>query len=157
MVFTRFLPTHHIDRMIVVGRWVPADIPLIDRLVSWDRAHGIPLTLIGSTQDYDAPLPRLLAYGILRHDPGFADRHRTLETAALDQRLATLARTRWHVPYISLVQMFCPAGHCQTYVDPGHTVPLLIDEDHLSNEGSVLAGERIAAEHLLPTHPKPES
>ena len=155
MLFTQFLPAHHIDRMIVVGRWVATDIPAINRLVAWDQAHEIPLTLIGPTQDYDAPLPRLLAYGILRHDPGFANSHRTLETEALDQQLATLARTRWHVSYISLVQMFCPASRCQTYVDPGHTIPLLIDEDHFSNEGSVLAGQRIAAGNLLPTHPTP--
>ena len=150
MVFGRYLLDHHVDRIVAVGRWDTRDVPAISRLVSWCRAHHVPLTLIGPTQDYDAPLPRLLAYGIMRHDPGFANRHRIAATAEADRTLATLAKTRWHVPYISLVRMFCPGGVCQTYVSPQGSIPLLLDEDHFSNEGSVLAGGRIAAEHLLP-------
>ena len=95
------------------------------------------------------PLPRLLAYGIMRHDPALVGRHRIADTAELDSRFAQLAEDRWHVPYISLVRMFCPGKPrdsfaCQTYTDPQHSIPLLIDGDHLSNEGSVLAGQRIA-------------
>ncbi len=149
-VLNRFLPAHPVDRMIVVGRWVASDIPEIDRLVAWTRARHIPLTLIGPTQDYDAPLPRLLAYGIMRHDPGLAGRHRVPATVALDDRLAGLARDRWHVPYISLVRMFCSERGCQTYANAQRGIPLLVDGDHFSNEGSILAGERIADADLLP-------
>ncbi len=148
-IFTQFLPTHHIDRMVVVGRWVAVDIPAIDRLVAWTRARGIPLTLVGPTQDYDAPLPRLLAYGMLRHQPDFANGHLAPGTADLDSKLAQLAATRWHVPYLSLVKMFCPNGVCQVYTNAARTVPLLVDEDHFTNEGSDLAGQRIATGGLL--------
>ncbi len=150
LVFHQFLLTHHIDRMVFVGRWVSTDIPELDRTVAWTREHGIPLTVIGPTQDYDDPLPRLLAYGIMRHDAGFANRHRLEPTAVLDKQFAALARDRWHVPYISLVDMFCSDGGCRNYVNGQGGAPLLVDGDHLSNEGSMLAGQRIAEGHLLP-------
>ncbi len=154
LVFADFLLSHHVDRIIAVGRWLPSDIPAVDRTVAWTKAHGIPMTLIGPTQDYDAPLPRLLAYGFMRHDPALAERHRIAGTRELDSRFARLAEGRWHVPYISPVRMFCPdapgGAACQTHVDSGQAIPLLIDGDHLSNEGSVLAGQRIARQHLWP-------
>ncbi len=149
-VFARFLPAHRVDRILMVGRWNPADPPTIDRVAAWTGAHGIPLTLIGPVQDYDAPLPRLLAYGLLRRDPGLANGRRLAATAEVDAGLSRLARDRWHIPYISLVALFCPGGLCQTYADPARGIPLLLDDDHFTNEGSDLAGERIAAAHLLP-------
>ncbi len=156
MIFHHYLLTHHVDRMVAVGRWVGADLPALDRLAAWTHAHNLPLTIIGPTQDYDAALPRLLAYGLLRHQADLADRHREPDTAPLDTTLAGLAQTRWHVPYISLVRMFCPAGHCAAYVDGQGTAPLLLDGDHFTNEGSLLAARRIAAEHLLPVLPAGE-
>ncbi len=150
MVFHHYLLTHHVDRMIAVGRWVSTDLPAMDRLADWTHAHNLPLTIIGPTQDYDAALPRLLAYGLMRHQENLANQHREPDTAVLDQTLAGLAQTRWHVPYISLVHMFCPAGHCATYVDGQGTAPLLLDGDHFTNEGSLLAAQRIAADRLLP-------
>ncbi len=150
MAFKDFLPKHHVDRIVAVGRWVSTDIATIDRLAAWTGARGIPLTVIGPTQDYEEPLPRLLAYSIMRRDPGLPDRRRTAATAELDTALAAHAREQWHVPYISLVHMFCDETGCQDYVDARHSIPLLVDEDHFTNEGSVLAGERIAAAHLFP-------
>ncbi len=154
LLFAHFLLSHRIDRMIAVGRWVSDDVPAVDRLADWTRAHRIPLTIIGPTQDYDAPLPRLLAYGLMRHDPALAERHRIADTAVLDRRFAKLAEQRWHVPYISLVSLFCPATphgmECRTYADPQGSIPLLIDGDHFSNEGSLLAGQRIARDNRLP-------
>ncbi len=156
MVFQHYLLTHHVDRMIAVGRWVGTDMPALDRLAEWTHAHNLPLTIIGPVQDYDSALPRLLAYGLLRHQADLVDRHREPATAQLDAAMAGLAETRWHVPYISLVRMFCTAGHCDTYVDGPGTAPLLLDGDHFTNEGSLLAARRIAAEHLLPVLPAGE-
>lgn len=149
MIFMHFLVTHRIDGMIAVGRWVPDDISGLSRLVAWTREHRIPLTIIGPTQEYDASLPRLLAYGIQRNDPGLADRHRKKKVADLDAKLAGLARDQWKVPYISLISLVCPSGQCSAYADANHTVPVLIDQDHLSNMGSLMLGRRIAAAHLL--------
>ena len=123
MIFTRFLATHHIDRMVVVGRWVDYDIPGINRLVAWTRSRSIPLTLVGPTPDYDAPLPRLLAYGIMRHDPDFANRHREPGTNELDEKLARLAATRWHIPYISLIRMFCSPQSARPMSMPAEPFP----------------------------------
>jgi peptidoglycan/LPS O-acetylase OafA/YrhL len=153
MIFLHFLATHHIEGMIVEARWYSTDIPRISRLVAWTREHLIPLTIIGPTQEYEAPLPLLLAYEIQRHDPTLADRHRKKRVADLDAELAGLARDQWKVPYISLISLVCPSGQCNTYVDANRTVPVLIDRDHLSNMASLTLGRRIAAEHLLDIAP----
>jgi peptidoglycan/LPS O-acetylase OafA/YrhL len=149
-LFGHFLVEHPVDRIIAVARWAPGDVETVDRLVAWARAHHTPVTLIGPVQEYDSPLPRLLAFSIMRHDPGLAYRHREPQSWPTDQLYAEYARTRWHIPYISLVQMFCTPDACQTYVDGSGSAPLLLDEDHFSNEASVMVGQRMVDEHLLP-------
>jgi peptidoglycan/LPS O-acetylase OafA/YrhL len=148
-IFNGFLATHHVDRIVAVSRWTADDVGVVDRLLTWSRAHRIPVTLIGPTQEYDAPLPRLLAFGILRHDPGFAYRHRSLNSAKIDALFQRDAETRWHVPYISLVGMFCSPSTCATYVAGKRSAPLMSDEDHFTNEASLLVGRRAVADHLL--------
>ena len=47
--------------------------------------------------------------------------------------------------------MFCAPDGCQTYADAAQTVPLMLDTDHFTNEGSRLAAERMVALGLLPS------
>ena len=148
-MFAEYLPTHRVDRILLMARWDEADIPAIGRAIAWMQAHSIPVTLVGTDQDYDAPLPRLLALGLLRHDAGLADRHRIAGTAALDTEMQRLARTQWHVPYVSLWQMFCNRDGCIHYADAAQRTPLLVDDNHFTNEGSLLAAQRMAAGRLL--------
>jgi len=154
-LFGHFLVEHPVDRIIAVARWAPGDVETVDRLVAWAHAHHTPVTLVGPVQEYDSPLPRLLAFSIMRHDPGLAYRHREPQSWPTDQLYAEYARTRWHIPYISLVQMFCTPDACQTYVDGSGSAPLLLDEDHFSNEASLMVGQRMVNEHLLPDVPSP--
>ncbi len=148
-IFNGFLRTHHVDRIVAVSRWTAGDVAVVDRLMLWARAHNVPVTLMGPTQEYDAPLPRLLAFGIIRHEPGFAYRHRSLESAQVDALFEREAETRWHVPYVSLVRMFCSPASCATYVAGQESAPLMSDEDHFTNEASLLVGRRVVAGHLL--------
>lgn len=149
-VFQHFLPAHPVNRIVVVGRWEESDkLTIIPHLLDWARVHNEPITMLGPVQEYDAPLPRLLSLAIIRHDPTLPVRHRSRDSALLDALFATLARTTWHIQYISLVKLTCSAGVCTTYADPATDAPMLIDDDHYSTEGSMLIGRRIVQAHLL--------
>ncbi len=144
-VFTKFLPTHHIDRILAIARWTEADkTAVIPNLLGYARAHSIPITLFGPVQEYDAPLPRLLAYSIIRHDPTLADRHRVHDWVTLDALFAGFASIQWNVQYVSLVKLLCSPSSCISVADPATGAPMLVDLDHYSTEGSILVGQKVA-------------
>lgn len=59
--------------------------------------------------------------------------------------MQSLARNKWHVPYVSLYQAVCDGDSCIEYADGEHRVPLLRDGDHLTEEGSGLVARRLIA------------
>jgi hypothetical protein len=149
-IYNSYLPTHRIGTLLVVGRWDEADIPEIGRMVAWSNERGISLVLFGPVQEYDAPLPRLLAYSIAENVPGYLYQHRVVSLNALDQHLQSLAENTWHIRYISLIQALCDSRSCLEYADHGHTVPMMYDRDHLSHDGSVLVVRALVASGKLP-------
>jgi peptidoglycan/LPS O-acetylase OafA/YrhL len=149
-IYSSYLPTHPIDALLVVGRWDESDIPEIGRMVAWSKERGIPLVLFGPVQEYDAPLPRLLAYSIAENVPKYPYQHRVVSLSALDRHLQSLADSVWHVRYISLIQTLCDNGSCREYADRGRTVPMMYDRDHLSHGGSVLVVQTLVARGQLP-------
>jgi hypothetical protein len=149
-VYDTYLPSHHIGTLLVVGRWEEADLAEIARMVAWSKERRIPLVLFGPVQEYDAPLPRLLAYSIAEHLPKYPYEHRIVSLVSLDQRLHSLADNTWHVRYISLIQALCDSGSCLEYADREHTVPMMYDRDHLSHDGSVLVVRALIASGQLP-------
>jgi hypothetical protein len=149
-IYKDFLPTHHVDYLLVAGRWIAEDIPSLTKLVAWTKDNNIPLVIIGPTQEYDDALPRLLAYSITRKDPEYAYKHRDVGLAPLDQRLQDLAANVWHVQYISLLKTICQQDGCVEYADQQKRVPLMFDTDHLSEEGSQLVVGSLSASHQLP-------
>lgn len=116
-LYDTYLPQHHVDALLIQGRWVESDIPKIANLVLWARLHSIPLVLLGPVQEYDAPLPRLLAYSINNHDPQLPYRHRVAASSILDRRLQSLSHDIWRIRYISLITATCPSGRCPEYAD----------------------------------------
>jgi hypothetical protein len=149
-IYDNYLPGHHIDSLLVVGRWEEKDIPEIGRMVAWSKERGIPIVLFGPVQEYDAPLPRLLAYSIATNVPQYPHQHRLAALSTLDQQLQSLADKVWHIRYISLIRTLCNAESCLEYADRGHTVPMMFDRDHLSYEGSVLVVRALVAKGQLP-------
>ncbi len=135
-IFERYLPSHPVREMFLAGRWQARDLPSLGNLVKWSKDHGIHTVVIGPTQEYDAPLPRLLAYAIAKHDPVLPYRHRVSGLKTLDTRMKALAQSQWDVPYVSLIDTTCNSSNCREFADDTKTVPLLFDDDHYTNEGS---------------------
>jgi len=143
-IFGAYLPSHPIQGLLVAGRWEEKDMSAIKGVSEWAKAHRIPLIVFGPVPEYDAPLPRLLAYSIAWNEPRLASRHLVADSASLDATMKNLAENTWHVQYISLYHAICGTSACVEYADPDHSIPLMSDTDHLSERGaSVVVHELI--------------
>ncbi len=138
-VFQDFLTHNKIDGLLLHGRWEAKDIDGLDETIRWADQRGVPVILLGPYPEYDAPLPRLLAYSIAWHEPDYASQHLQSEPLKVDELLQKMAESRWHVSYVSLYQAICHRNVCTEYADSGHTIPMLSDDHHISEAGSIYA------------------
>jgi peptidoglycan/LPS O-acetylase OafA/YrhL len=146
LVFSDYLPSHHVDKLLLSARWDAAVLPALDRTLDWAKTRGIEVVLFGPIPQYDMALPRLLAYSWKYKDWNLADRHRVDTYANLDQMMedragAAWAQPDWKVRYISLFDVLCNHQSCIEYAD-GH-VPLQRDYGHLTQEGSLAVAKRL--------------
>jgi peptidoglycan/LPS O-acetylase OafA/YrhL len=143
-IFQKYLPAHTIQALLVNYRWKSKDLDGLASLVTWAKAHGIRVVLFGPVAEYDAPLPRLLAYSIAWNKPKLAQQHLAPYSALMDAQMRNLAENRWHVDYVSLFQATCQSDRCLEYADDKNEIPLLKDGDHLSEEGSKFLIRRLS-------------
>ena len=145
---TDYLRSNKVDAVIIVGKWDADDLGSLGETVHSLTAQAIPTIVVGPMVQYDAPLPRLLAYAIVGNDPGLPARHRLTGLLPLDTRMRELAASDWHVPYFSMFDALCADGHCLTEVDGD--VPLLSDYGHVTKKGAeFVAGKMVEQVELL--------
>jgi len=137
-IFQSYLPSHPVDRLLLVARWGQKNISELTATISWAKEHQIPVTLFGPMPEYDAPLRRLLAFSIAFERPQMARRHLVASNKLLDERMRDMAATTWQVPYVSLYREICPAEECIEYADASRGIPLMDDGDHLNSYGAIL-------------------
>jgi peptidoglycan/LPS O-acetylase OafA/YrhL len=142
-VFQKYLASNAIQVLLVEARWRSKDLDGVGEIVTWARARGIPVIVFGPVAEYDAPLPRLLAYSIAWNRPNLARQHRLPYSPVVDEQMRNLAESKWHVSYVSLYQATCESDRCLEYADEQNGVPLLKDGDHLSEDGSRLLVRRL--------------
>ena len=143
-VFQQYLPAHTIQALLVSYRWKSKDLDGLASVVTWAKANGIRVVLFGPVAEYDAPLPRLLAYSIAWNKPKLAQQHLAPYSAVMDSQMRTLAEHTWHVDYVSLFEATCDSDRCLEYADDKNEIPLLQDGDHLSEEGSKFLVRRLS-------------
>jgi hypothetical protein len=148
-VFEQYLPAHPVQGLIVVGRWETRDLDPLTQLIFWCKQHQVPVFVFGPVPEYDAPLPRLLAYSIAWSNPHLTTQHRVDGPKIIDAEMRRRADSTWHVPYISLYREICGADGCAEYADPGHEIPLMGDTNHLSGPGASVVVERLVAKGEL--------
>jgi hypothetical protein len=148
-VYESYLPNDRVDGIILTERWTQSsDIDHIAPAIAWFKSRGIPVIAVGPVQEYDVPLPMLLAFAIKDHDAALPERHIVPGFVKLDQELQA-RMAQWQVPYLSPLQTLCPAGHCREYVGQG-SVPTLADDNHLTNQASLqIAKEWAAGGHFV--------
>ncbi len=159
-IFDDYLVHHKVDAVVISGRWEENAIPKLQKTLKWLIGHGQHVILIGPVTEYDASLPRILATGLRERDPTLAAEHSMLPILrALDTELGVAARNTWKVRYISIFEDLCTStttaeipnnrvAGCPLYAAP--LVPLLIDTDHLSPQGSLLFATAMRARKQLP-------
>jgi peptidoglycan/LPS O-acetylase OafA/YrhL len=144
-VFRKYLVSRAVQGLLVEARWNATDLRGVDEIVAWAKSRGINLVVFGPVAEYDAPLPRLLAYSIAWNRPDLAEQHRLAYPPVRDAQMRNLAANRWHVSYVSLYQAICESGRCLEYANEKDGIPLLNDGDHLSEDGSRLLVRRLAS------------
>jgi len=135
-IFRDYLPTHPVQKVFIAGQWRDKDLDPLTGVITWAKDRHLPVAIIGPMPEYDAPLPRLLAYSVAWNKPDLASEHRVANSLALDQKMQNMALNTWHVPYVSLYQAICGRQGCIEYADAGRTIPLMYDMDHLNYAGA---------------------
>ena len=106
-LFASYLPTHHIDTLLLAAKWSISDFGALTETIEFAHAHGIFVILIGPGIEFDQGLPRLLAVALRNGNIEQAASHRVLDPEHLDALMATRALTQWRVPYISIYRDLC--------------------------------------------------
>jgi len=148
-VFQNYLQTHAIQGLLLEARWRSSDMPGLSETIDWAKQHRMPVMVLGPVAEYDAPLPRLLAYSITWNKPDLASRHRLASSPAMDAKMQSMAEKTWHVPYISLYQAICNGEGCIEYVDAAREIPIMRDGDHFTEEGSAFVARRLITQGQL--------
>ena len=141
--FQKYLPSHAIQGLLVEARWRWEYLSGVSEIVAWAKTKGLTVIVFGPVAEYDAPLPRLLAYSITWNKPNLAQQHRLAYASVVDAQMRNLAENSWHVFYASPYQATCESDHCLEYADEKNGVPLMKDGDHLSQDGSRLLVRRL--------------
>jgi peptidoglycan/LPS O-acetylase OafA/YrhL len=150
-VYDDYLPAHHVDRVILTEKWnSAADFEALESALGWFSKRGIPVVVIGPGPEYTAPLPLLLALGLVWHDPTLAEGRLLRRMGELDREIDSEATGRPGLRYASVWRAVCPAGRCREYVDRTKGIPMLKDDNHLTDEGATFAVQRMQAAGEIP-------
>ncbi|MFZ1086424.1 MAG: SGNH hydrolase domain-containing protein, partial [Terracidiphilus sp.] len=129
--------------LMLEARWKPGDMAALTETIEWAKLHQVQVTVFGPVAEYDAPLPRLLAYSIAWNIPNLASKHRLAYSAFMDAQMASLAVNTWHTSYLSLYKATCNRDGCLEYADSAQEIPLMRDGDHFTDYGSSLILKRL--------------
>ncbi len=102
----------------------------------WLREHKLDVVVIGPAQEYDTPLPMLLAYSLRQHNPDLAEKHLLPHIGELDRTLAARMKVLGFT-YLSPWQTACARGRCQEYAGTQASAPMLSDTNHYTTEGAL--------------------
>jgi peptidoglycan/LPS O-acetylase OafA/YrhL len=148
-LFQKYLPTHPIRGLLLEARWYADSLNDLGAIVSWGREHNVRVVIFGPVAEYDAPLPRLLAYSISRNEPDLPQKHRIPYSPEMDATMKDRAANTWRACYVSIYQATCERDRCLEYADQDKKTPILSDADHLTEEGSVFLMNRLARDGEL--------
>jgi peptidoglycan/LPS O-acetylase OafA/YrhL len=140
-VFSDFLVNHRVDKILLAASWKDEDIPALSDTLETLMSRGVDVVVLGPIVEYDGALPRLLADEILRGSPSIAGAMRTPGIAERDRVLRRMVTARG-ATYLSVYDSVCRDGRCDEFAEGD--IPLQFDAGHLTAEGSVEVGRRLA-------------
>ncbi len=140
-VFNDFLVNHRVDKVLLSASWKDEDIPALSDTLDTLMSRGLDVVVLGPIVEYDGALPRLLADEILRHSPSIADAMRTPGIRERDRAMRRMVTAKG-ATYLSVYDTVCRDGNCDEFAEGD--IPLQFDAGHLTAEGSVEVGRRLA-------------
>lgn len=140
-VFNDFLVNHRVDKVLLAASWKDEDIPGLSDTLETLMSRGLDVVVLGPIVEYDGALPRLLADEILRSSPSIANAKRTAGIAERDRALRRMVTAKG-ATYLSVYDSVCRHGRCDEFAEGD--IPLQFDAGHLTAEGSVEVGRRLA-------------
>ena len=136
-VMRNFLIHEHVDHVFLIARWKPSSVENVAATLDWMKANRIPVTLVGPTALYDAPIPRLVIAAMRAADPSLLRRHMDPSMMDLDAQMKKIADDRG-TPYISILQLQCTSAPCAE-----GPWPELSDQEHFNALGAKIIAEKI--------------
>ncbi|WP_345828769.1 acyltransferase family protein [Erwinia sp. HDF1-3R] len=131
-LYGNWIPSHHIDGVIISARWLPEDIAPLKATLAQLKSVSDNIIVLGPTIEYTEALPDLLAYQ--------TDGRKDLVAASIDHSIKTTdvamqqAVATEKIPYISIYSIICPHDVCRGLASDGH--PLSNDYGHLTLSGA---------------------
>jgi peptidoglycan/LPS O-acetylase OafA/YrhL len=147
-MFDDFLPQHHVDGVVLSGRWQASDIPRLLSAIRKLKPYADRLIVLGPIVEYDRALPRLLAQAMYDGDKALPTRHHRDEPREVDRQMRK-ALAHSGATYVSLYDAVCPNGACTLWTPDDN--PLQFDYGHMTAAGSRLILSRVRSEVIAKT------
>lgn len=142
--------TGKLDRVILSARWEDGDLPMLLRAIRHFQARDVAVTVLGPAVEYDEPMPRLLARGVMRGDTSMVAASRNTEKWAIGEAMqAGLAGSG--ATYVSMQDVECPQGVCPLFDSEGG--PFHFDYGHYTLAASRTLVNRIPIDALAANRP----
>ncbi|HEX3863509.1 MAG TPA: acyltransferase family protein [Stellaceae bacterium] len=139
-VFDKFLPSHHLDTILLSARWKDSDVPAAIATAAELRKYATQIVISGPIEEYDEALPRVLGRAAERRRnlPAYAAKHLRAEPEIVDRSFAA-AKLPEGVRYVSVYEALCTPG-CRLTAPDG--APLQFDYGHLTADGSAFLARK---------------
>jgi SGNH domain (fused to AT3 domains) len=149
-IFEKFLPSTHLDGIILSARWDERDIRNVKITTEALRGYAEKIFVSGPIVEYEQPLPRLLALAITHgsKEAEFVAKYRRRPQEETDRLLAS-ELSEESAEYLSVYSALCDP---QCAIWANEQVPLQFDYGHLTREGSMLLAFRLRSQ-LFPWQP----
>jgi peptidoglycan/LPS O-acetylase OafA/YrhL len=133
-VVNEYIRRKGITTVLLTAEWSMGDLQNLTNTVDLLRERGVSTIIFGPLPEYDTDLPRQLAKTILKGKVDYAALHLNPWQRILDEKMGHIAEDKWHVRYVSPLNILCPRADCIEYAAPN--VPLEFDSNHLTLRGS---------------------
>jgi peptidoglycan/LPS O-acetylase OafA/YrhL len=145
-VFDNFLPTNHVDLVILSAQWTD-DSTEIEPALDWLTARKIPVLVVGPTPEYLLSLPSILYRAAAVGDYDLPDRFLDAQVHPRESVVKNLVEAR-RLSFFSGYDALCPAGKCISLLPSGE--PMMFDTGHLTPEGSAYFARQMRKSMSLP-------
>lgn len=150
-IFSEFLPSHHLDAVILSANWVEEDLASLTATIDSLKPHADAIYVLGPIVAYRRALPELVADSRWLEQPELMARSVVAERYHLDQQMNALvvsAGGRYGSVYAALCN---DERHC--LIEDPQRQPIQFDATHLTESGSRLVVERLLATGLFAAPP----